>query len=82
MKQEDRWGRSQGLGWAVAEVACLGYPYNLWWRAAGGRREEGGVASGEVRRCEWEVGGIWVRMYGGQKEKEGEVAVATSPSYK
>ena len=31
----------------------------------GGRREEGGVASGEARRCEWEVGGIWVRKYGG-----------------
>mgnify|MGYP007102184350 CR=1 FL=1 len=51
-------------------------------RSEGGRREEGGVASGEARRCEWEAGGIWVRKYGGRKQEEGEVAVASSPSYK
>ena len=29
-----------------------------------------------------EVGGVWVRKHGGRKQEEGEVAVATSPSYK
>ena len=37
---------------------------------------------GGARRLEWEAGGVWIRTYGTQKQQEGEVAVASSPSYK
>lgn len=51
-------------------------------RSEGARRERGGVASGEARRCEWEVGGVWREKSGRRKEREGEEATAPSPSYK
>ena len=38
-----------------------------------------GKGQGVVGR---EVGDVWVRMHRGRKQQEGEVAVATSPSYK
>ena len=40
------------------------------------------MGAGRAWRCEWEVGGVWREKSGGRKQKEGEVAVASSPSYK
>lgn len=37
---------------------------------------------GGARRLEWEAGGVWREKSGRRKQKEGEVAVASSPSYK
>ena len=48
----------------------------------GGRREIGDVAWGEAKRCVQGIGGVWREKSGRRKEKEGEVAVAPSPSYK
>ena len=44
---------------------------------AGGSEEH---ALGGARRCVQGIGGVWIRKSGGRKQKEGEVAVATSPS--
>ena len=46
---------------------------------AGGSEEH---ALGGARRCVQGIGGAWIRKSGGRKQKEGEVAVASSPSYK
>ena len=44
-------------------------------RSEAGHGKGQGVVSGRV-------GAVWVRMYGGRKQEEGEVAIASSPSYK
>ena len=53
---------------------------------SGGGRGFGGISKehslGEARRCVQGVGGVWREKSGRRKQKEGEVAVATSPSYK
>ena len=46
-----------------------------------GRRVQG-HALGGAWRLEQGVEGVWREKYGGRKQEEGEVAVASSPSYK
>ena len=48
----------------------------------GGCRKVGGVAWREAKRCVQGIGGVWREKSGRRKEREGEEAVATSPSYK